>query len=101
IPSTKLFLVRSFTVPKFRCESLQCHDHDFVEVALERRQTGEEAAISELEIVYKLDSRAPICKSSPSRLRTKKIILFIDNYQYNDLSHCSCSIEHLQQFLNT
>ncbi|GJX10367.1 hypothetical protein Tco_0200226 [Tanacetum coccineum] len=47
-------------VPKFRCESLRCHNHVFVEVALDIRQTGEEAAISEMEIVYKLDSQAPI-----------------------------------------
>ncbi|GJT11778.1 retrotransposon-related protein [Tanacetum coccineum] len=51
-------------VPKFRCESLRCHSHDFVEVDLERRQTGEEAAISEMEIVYKLDSRAPVVKEA-------------------------------------
>ncbi|GJU82540.1 putative reverse transcriptase domain-containing protein [Tanacetum coccineum] len=32
-------------VPKLRCDSLRCHNHDFVEVALDMRQTGEEAAI--------------------------------------------------------
>ncbi|GJZ24891.1 hypothetical protein Tco_0562350 [Tanacetum coccineum] len=46
-------------VPKFRCESLRCHNHEFIEVALDKRQTGEEATISEMEIVYKLDLRAP------------------------------------------
>ncbi|GJS32888.1 hypothetical protein Tco_0531270 [Tanacetum coccineum] len=69
-PSSKSCLVRSFMVPKFRCESLRCHNHDSVEVALEGRQTGEEAAISEMEILYKLDSQAPVSKSSPSRFRT-------------------------------
>ncbi|GJR63114.1 hypothetical protein Tco_1505276 [Tanacetum coccineum] len=37
-------------VPKFRCESLRYHKHDFVEVALDMRQTGKEAAIFEMEI---------------------------------------------------
>ncbi|GJS26706.1 putative reverse transcriptase domain-containing protein [Tanacetum coccineum] len=44
-------------VPKLRCESLRCHNHDFVEVALDIRQTGEEAAMSEMKIAYKFDSR--------------------------------------------
>nr|GEV67551.1 retrovirus-related Pol polyprotein from transposon 17.6 [Tanacetum cinerariifolium] len=73
-PSTKSCLVRSFMVPKFRCESLRCHTHDFVEVALEKRQTSKEATISKMEIVYKLDSRAPIRKSSPSRFRTYHVL---------------------------
>nr|GEY79502.1 copia protein [Tanacetum cinerariifolium] len=34
------------------------------------RQTGEEAAMSEMEIIYKLDSRPPVRKSPPSRFRT-------------------------------
>ncbi|GJW43922.1 hypothetical protein Tco_0072721 [Tanacetum coccineum] len=54
-------------VPEFRCDSPRCHNHDFVEVALDMRQTCEKAAISEMEIVYKLDLRAPVIKSSPSR----------------------------------
>ncbi|GJY19552.1 hypothetical protein Tco_0391043 [Tanacetum coccineum] len=37
---------------------------------LDMRQTGEEASMSEMEIVYKLDSRPPVSKSSPSRFRT-------------------------------
>ncbi|GKC88796.1 hypothetical protein Tco_1149445 [Tanacetum coccineum] len=51
-------------------KSLQCHNHDFVEVALDIKHTGEEVAISEMEIVYKFESRAPVNRSSPSRLRT-------------------------------
>ncbi|GKD90670.1 hypothetical protein Tco_1366177, partial [Tanacetum coccineum] len=38
---------------------MQCYNHDFVEVALDIRQTGEEVAISKMEIAYKLDSRSP------------------------------------------
>ncbi|GKB90900.1 putative reverse transcriptase domain-containing protein [Tanacetum coccineum] len=34
-PSTKSNLVRSFMVPKLRCDSLRCYNHDFVEVALD------------------------------------------------------------------
>ncbi|GJR27924.1 hypothetical protein Tco_1104156 [Tanacetum coccineum] len=52
---------------QLRCESLRCHNHDFVEVALEIIQTGEEVAISKMEIVYKLDARALVSKSSPFR----------------------------------
>ncbi|GJW17141.1 retrovirus-related pol polyprotein from transposon TNT 1-94 [Tanacetum coccineum] len=51
------------------CESLRCHNHDFVEEALDIRQTDEEAAISGMEIVYKLDSRSLVSRSSPSRFR--------------------------------
>ncbi|GJR28516.1 hypothetical protein Tco_1104748 [Tanacetum coccineum] len=61
-------------VSKLRCDSLQCHNHDFVEVALDMRQTGEEAAMSEMEIVYKLDSRPPMSKSSPSRFPTYHVL---------------------------
>ncbi|GJS36641.1 putative reverse transcriptase domain-containing protein [Tanacetum coccineum] len=45
------------------CVSTMIED---VEVALDMRQTGEEAAMSEMEIVYKLESRPPVSKSSPS-----------------------------------
>nr|GEV93361.1 retrovirus-related Pol polyprotein from transposon TNT 1-94 [Tanacetum cinerariifolium] len=38
--------------------------------ALDIRQMGEEAAISGMEMVYKLDSQSPVSRSSPSRLRT-------------------------------
>ncbi|GKG08107.1 hypothetical protein Tco_0333939, partial [Tanacetum coccineum] len=69
-PSTKSSLVRSFMVPKLRCDILRCHNHDFVEVALDIRQTGKEAAMSEMEIVYKLESRPPMSKSSPCRFHT-------------------------------
>nr|GEV30601.1 putative reverse transcriptase domain-containing protein [Tanacetum cinerariifolium] len=47
-----------------------CHNHDVVEEALDIRQTGEEAAISGMEMVYKLDSRSPVNRPSPSILRT-------------------------------
>ncbi|GKA54918.1 hypothetical protein Tco_0753867 [Tanacetum coccineum] len=40
------------------------------EFALDIRQTGEEAAMSEMEIVYKLHSRPPVSNSCPSRFRT-------------------------------
>ncbi|GKD78194.1 hypothetical protein Tco_1340815, partial [Tanacetum coccineum] len=58
-------------VPKLSGESLRCHNHDFVEKALDIRQTGEEATISGMEIVYKLDSRYPIRRSSPSRFHSE------------------------------
>ncbi|GJU10005.1 hypothetical protein Tco_1132401 [Tanacetum coccineum] len=41
-------------VPKLRCDSRRCHNHDFVEVALDIRQMGEEAAMSEMEIVVQI-----------------------------------------------
>nr|GEV44036.1 hypothetical protein [Tanacetum cinerariifolium] len=69
-PSTKSCLVRSLMVPKFRRESLQCHNHDFVKVALYIKQMGEEAAVSEMKIVYKFDSRAPVKRSYPSGFQT-------------------------------
>nr|GEY08266.1 hypothetical protein [Tanacetum cinerariifolium] len=72
-PSTRSCLLRSLMVPKFRYDSLLCHNHDFVEVALDMRQTGEEVAILEIEIVYKLDSRAPF-KSKILRIPYDNVI---------------------------
>ncbi|GJR27727.1 hypothetical protein Tco_1103959 [Tanacetum coccineum] len=48
-------------VPKFRCKSLHCQNHDFVEGALKRRQTGEEVAIFEMEIVLEEE---PVCATN-------------------------------------
>ncbi|GJX57004.1 retrovirus-related pol polyprotein from transposon TNT 1-94 [Tanacetum coccineum] len=39
-------------------------------VALDIRQMGEEAVMPEIEMVYKLESRPPVSKSSPCKFRT-------------------------------
>ncbi|GJX90663.1 hypothetical protein Tco_0343989 [Tanacetum coccineum] len=44
------------------------NDLTMTKVALDIKQTGEEAVIFEMEIVYKFDSQAPVKRSSPSRL---------------------------------
>ncbi|GJR93746.1 hypothetical protein Tco_0265920 [Tanacetum coccineum] len=61
-------------VSKLRCESLRCHNHDFVKVALDIRQTGEEAAMSEIEIVYKFDSQPPLQSWSDRRWFSPNIL---------------------------
>ncbi|GJT78943.1 hypothetical protein Tco_1045668 [Tanacetum coccineum] len=52
----------------------KCHNHDFVKVALERRKTGEEASISEMEIVYKLDSCSLIMEYSVKISKKARIL---------------------------
>nr|GEU67514.1 hypothetical protein [Tanacetum cinerariifolium] len=75
-------------VPKLRCDSLKCHNHDFVEEALDMRQMGEESAISRMEMVYKLDSRSPISKSPPSRFRTVGIKKLLDDLEATAVKVC-------------
>ncbi|GJV52365.1 ty3-gypsy retrotransposon protein [Tanacetum coccineum] len=74
---------------KIKIESPAVHNHDLTEFALDIRQTGKEAAMSKMEIVYKFDSHPPdtaaLDISNYRKIGTNDVYVLIDNRSTHNL----------------